>query len=97
MGDFEEIKKVFLDSFEKCEVINQTTVIQAEFDHKVDAEWFKTNIAYPEDLAEDELPIHVVVEISPIGETPSISVYDYIFKFKVKDKEKLLDMLKNKK
>lgn len=68
---FQEIKKAFLDNFEECEVINQTRTIQVEFKHENDAKWFEMNIAYPKDLAEDELPIHLVTAISPIGDVPS--------------------------
>lgn len=88
---FNEIKKAFSDNFEDCEVFNATTDIQVEFKNKTDAGWFYENIGEPKGLEEKEYPIHIFMSIIS-NNIPS----GYTFKFKVRNKDKLIDMLSKK-
>lgn len=92
---FEEIRAAFLDNFQNCNVQNLTTELSVEFQVETDADWFKKNIVYPEDDP-DESPIHFVSSISPIGDKIEDSPFKYEFHFKVKDKDKLINMLKTR-
>jgi hypothetical protein len=87
---FEKIEKAFLDNFEDCRVFNATTDIEVEFKNKNDSDWFYENIGVPKDLKEDEYPIHISMSVTPKN-MPS----GYIFKFKVLNTDKLIDMLNN--
>jgi hypothetical protein len=94
---FDEIKEVFHDYFEEnVRLINQSNTISAEFDYEPDAKWFYLNICHPENLKKEEYPVSFVSSVTPIGDLNYTSTEHYIIKFEVNDKDKLIDMLRNK-
>ena len=94
---FEEIKEVFMDYFqENVQLINGNNNISAEFEYESDAKWFYLNICHPENLKKEEYPINFVSSVTPIGDLNYTSTENYIIKFEVKDKDKLIDMLNTK-
>ena len=94
---FEEIKEVLKDNFhENVQLINQKSAISAEFKFESDAKWFYLNICNPENLKKEEYPVNFVSSVTPIGDLNFTSTKNFIIKFEVKDKEKLIKMLKTK-
>ena len=94
---FEELKEVFTDNFkENVQLVNQSNAISAEFDYESDAKWFYLNICHPENLKKEEYPVSFVSSVTPIGDLTYSTTTHYTIKFKVNDKEKLIDMLNTK-
>lgn len=90
---FENIKKAFLVNFEDCTVFNATTDIEVQFKDENDSKWFYENICYPKNLKEDDYPIDLILQGSAIGDSDHIYKSGYIFKFIVRDIDKLIDMI----
>ncbi len=93
--EFLEIENILLEKFEKnVNLKKQKTKFSAEFKYETDAKWFYLNICHPEDLKKDEYPVEFISSITPIGDLDNSTRKYYTIKFKVKDKEKLIDLLK---
>ncbi len=92
---FEVVKKVFLDNFD-CTVENKNFELEVGFLYLSDFTWFKENIAYPQDLNEDESPICFISSRAPMGDWPTNTPYENMFYFRIKDVDKLVEMINQK-
>jgi hypothetical protein len=94
---FEEIKDVFYYKFkDNILLINNINALSAEFDYESDAKWFYLNICHPENLKKEEYPINFVSSVTPIGDLNFTKTEHYTIKFEVLNKDKLIELLKNK-
>ena len=66
-GIYSDVKQIFLDKFDNCNIINQSSVFKVEFNFEKDAEWFEKNICYPKHLDQNEYPINFLSNILSIN------------------------------
>lgn len=92
---FKIIEKTFLNNFD-CKLINKEFELEVDFLHLSDYLWFKDNIAYPKDLNEDEMPIYFISSRALMGNWPSTSTCEYIVFFRIRNLDKLLEMVNQK-
>ena len=92
---FEEIKNAFQDNCNECRLIGQNIAIIIEFKDKEDAEWFESNIAYPEGTMEKS-PLKYVMKVSEESKKFAEPFFEYTYAFEVKNKDQLMHKLKEK-
>jgi hypothetical protein len=94
---FEELRKVFADYFDDIKLKNHTmethtTDIEVIFKNKEEARWFKENIVNYNGDNDKEPPIAVYLSSEPIGDIKG----DYSFNFTLKNKQKLIELIKTR-
>jgi len=92
---YEEMKNILKSSCNECRIINQKIAYIVEFKNKKDADWFENNIIYPDGSSENSPLKHVMTTTNGSKEFAR-PFYDYIYTFEVKDKNKLIEKLKEK-
>lgn len=92
---YEEMKNILKSNCDECRIINQKIAYIVEFKNKEDAEWFENNIIYPESVS-DKSPIKHVMKMSKESKEFAAPFYDHVYTFEVKDRNRLLEKLKEK-
>jgi len=92
---FKEIKDAFYENCDQCKLIDQKIAYIIEFKHEDDSEWFEDNIVFPEGKNEYS-PVKNVMKFSKDAEEFAKVLYKYAYIFSVKDKNDLIEKLKNR-
>lgn len=92
---FEEMKNILKSNCDDCKIINQEIAYIIEFKNKADAEWFENYIVYPEGSS-DKSPVKHVMKMSEESKEFARPFYDYVYTFEVRDKNRLIQRLKEK-
>ncbi len=92
---YEEIKNAFYENCDECKLVNQKIAYIIEFKNDEDSKWFEDNIVFPKGKTDDS-PVRNVMKFSKDADEFAKVMYKHAYTFNVKDKNDLIEKLKNR-